>query len=83
MRVFNRLIISLAIAFALLNAILAFAGQKDISVYFIVDAIAYLVITLLYVYLNPRARGALNAVSAVIFAGFMVIVTLKVVEILR
>jgi hypothetical protein len=83
MRVFNRLIISLAIAFGLLNAILAFAGQKDISVYFIVDAIAYLVITLLYVYLNPRARGALNAVSAVIFAGFMVIVTLKVVEILR
>ena len=37
---------------------MAFMGQKDISVYFIVDAIAFLVITLLYTYLNPRARGA-------------------------
>jgi hypothetical protein len=82
-RIFNRLIISLAIVFGLLNALLAFLGQDDISVYFIIDAIAYLVITLLYVYLNPRARGALNAVSAVIFAGFMVIVTMKVIEILK
>jgi hypothetical protein len=82
-RIFNRLIISLAIVFGLLNALLAFLGQDDISVYFIINAIAYLVITLLYVYLNPRARGALNAVSAVIFAGFMVIVTMKVIEILK
>ena len=83
MRIFNRLIITLAIAFGLLNALLAFLGQADISVYFIVNAIAYLIITLLYVYLNPRARGALNAVSGVVFAGFLVIVTLKVIEILK
>ena len=83
MRIFNRLIISLAIAFTILNAVMAFAGQKDISVYFIVDAIAFLVITLLYTYLNPRSRGALNAVSGVVFAGFLVIVVLKVIEILK
>lgn len=83
MRIFNRLIISLVIAFGLLNAFLAFLGQDDISIYFVVNAIAYLIITLLFVYLNPRAKGALNGVSAVIFAGFMVIVTLKVIEILR
>jgi hypothetical protein len=83
MRIFNRLLISLAVAFGLLNALLAFLGQDDISVYFIIDAIAYLVITMLYVYLNPRARGALNAVSAIVFAGFMVIVTMKVIEILK
>ena len=83
MRIFNRLIISLVIAFAVLNGVMAFLGQSDISVYFIVDAIAFLVITLLYTYLNPRARGALNAVSMVVFAGFLLIVVLKVIEILK
>ena len=83
MRIFNRLIISLAITFGVLNGVMAFLGQKDISVYFIVDAIAFLVITLLYTYLNQRARGALNAVSGVVFAGFLVIVVLKVIEILK
>lgn len=73
----------LALAFALITSLLAFVGQKDIQVYFILDVIAYLVITLLYVYLNPRARGALTPVSAVLFCGFGVIVALKVAAILR
>jgi len=83
MKIFNNLVITLVIVFGLLNGIMAFLGQNDLSVYFIVDAIAYLIITLLYVYLNPRARGALNAVSGVIFAGFLVIVAMKVIEILK
>ena len=66
-----------------MNGILALLGQADIAVYFIINAIAFLIITLLYVYLNPRARGALNGVSAIIFAGFMVIVVMKVIEILK
>jgi hypothetical protein len=83
MRVFNRLILVLAIALGCITVILAFLGQKDIAVYFIADAIAYLVITLLYVYLNPAARKSLNALSAVIFAGFLVIVAVKVIENLK
>jgi len=83
LRIFNRLIISLVIAFGVLNSGMALMGQNDISVYFIVDAIAFLIITLLYTYLNPRARGALNAVSVVVFAGFLVIVAMKVIEILK
>ncbi len=83
MRIYNKLIVSLALAFGLITFVLASLGQTDISVYFIVDAIAYLVITLLYTYLNPRARGALNGLSGVIFAGFLVIVALKVIEILQ
>jgi len=83
LRIFDRLILSLVISFGVLNTVMAFLGQKDISVYFIVDAIAFLVITLLYTYLNQRARGALNAVSGVVFTGFLVIVVLKVIEILK
>ena len=83
MRIYNKLIISLVLAFSAITILLAFLGQKDLSVYFIADAIAFLIITLLYVYLNPRARAALNALSGVIFAGFLVIVTMKVIEILK
>lgn len=83
MRIYNKLIITLAVAFAIINGTLAFLGQEDISIYFIVNAIAYLAITLLYTYLNPRSRNALNGLSAVIFGGFLVIVTIKVIEILR
>jgi uncharacterized membrane protein YhhN len=62
--------------------LLAFFNQNDLKIYFIINIIAYLLITLLYVYLNPRARRALNTVGAVLFAGFMVIVVLEVMEIL-
>lgn len=83
MRVYNKLIIALVVAFSFFNVILAFFGQRDIAVYFIADAIAYLIIVLLYVYLNPRSRAALNTMAAVIFAGFLVIVALKVIQILK
>ncbi len=82
MRVYNKYIVSLALAAGLVNTSLAAFGQNDLSVYFTVNIIAYLVITLLYVYLNPRARRALNTISVVLFAGFMVIVVLNVVEII-
>jgi hypothetical protein len=77
------LIITLAIAFGLINILLAFLGQEDLAVYFIVNAIAYLIITLLYVYLNPRAKSALNGLSAIIFVAFLAVVTMEVIEILK
>ena len=82
MRIYNKYIVSLAIAACLVNTLLAFLGQDDLGVYFTINIIAYLVITLLYVYLNPRARRALNTISVVLFAGFMVIVALNVMEII-
>ncbi len=83
MRIFNRLLVTLAIAFGVINAVLAFAGQNDIEIYFVANAIVFLIITLLYTYFNPRARGALNAMSAVVFAGFLVVVAIKVMELLK
>ena len=82
MRIYNRYMVSLALAAGLVNTILAAFGQNDLSIYFTINTIVYLVITLLYVYLNPRARGALNTISVVLFAGFMVIVALNVMEII-
>ena len=83
MRIYNKFIITVALCFGIANSLLAFLGQNSIEIYFIANAIIFLVITLLYTYFNPRARGALNALSAVIFAGFLVIVAFKIIEILR
>ena len=82
MRIYNRYVVYLALSACLINTLLAFWGQKDLGVYFTVNVIAYLVITLLYIYMNPRARRALDTIGYVLFGGFMVIVTLKVMEIL-
>jgi len=83
LRAYNKLLLALTLAFGIINSFLAFWGLDDLSVYFIAYAIAYLIITLIFVYLNPRARSALNALSIIIFAGFMVIVAVKVMEILK
>ena len=82
MRIFNKYIISLVLASCLINALLAFYGQDDLVVYFVINVLAYLVVTLLYAYLNPRARRVLNTIGIVFFGGFMVTVAIKVVEIL-
>lgn len=82
MRIYNQYIITIVVAAGLINTLLAFLGQNNLEVYFTVNIIAYFIITLLYVYLNPRARRALNTISAVLFAGFMVIVVLNAVEII-
>jgi len=82
LRIYNKYIIFLAAALCLINTLLAFFGQDDLTFYFIINLIAYLVITLLYAQLNPKARRALNTVGAVAFASFMVIIAFKVLEIL-
>ncbi|HEY78257.1 MAG TPA: hypothetical protein G4O09_04005 [Dehalococcoidia bacterium] len=82
MRIYNRYVISLALAFCVINAALAFLGQNDLGLYLAINIIAYLVITVLYVYLNPRARRALGSVSVVLFGGIVVIAVLKVMEII-
>ena len=82
MRIYNKYIIYLALTSCLTNALLAFFGQNNLEIYFVVNILVYLIITLFYVYLNPRARRALSSVGIVLFAGFMVIVSLKVIEII-
>ena len=82
MRIYNKYIVSLVLASGLINTLLAFLGQNDLGIYFVINVLAYLLIALLYAYLNPGARRALNTIGAVLFAGFMVVVSLRVIEIL-
>ena len=82
MRIYNKYIISLAVASCVINPLLALFGQNDLVIYFVINIIAYLAITLLYVHFNPKARRALNIVSVAFFAGFVVVIVFKVVTIL-
>ena len=82
MRIYNRYVLSLTVAAALINSFLAFVGQDDLGIYFIINVICYLIITLLYMYFNPRARRVFNTIGVVFFAGFVVITIIEVLEIL-
>lgn len=80
MTIYNRLLLSLTILTALVNTLLAFAGQENLDIYFTVNAVACLGITLLHVRLNARARMALDVVGYMLFGGVMVIVVVKTIH---
>jgi hypothetical protein len=82
LKIYNKYIISLAIASAIINTLLAFFDQNDLMVYFAANIFACLAITLLYLPINPKARRALNKAAFVYFAGFIVAIAFKTVEIL-
>ena len=83
MRIYNRYLLFLVLVSCLIDVILAFTRQIDIAVYFTVLVIAYLIITVLFVYFSPKTRKALSLVSIVFLAGFMVVVVLKIMEVMR
>jgi len=81
-RIYNRYILSLTLLFTLTTVILSLFGQSQLDLYLSVYLIECLVVTSLFVYLNPKAMKGLNAVWYVLFGGFIVMVAMKAVEIL-
>ncbi len=77
---FNKIIISLTLAFISLNTILILLGNTNISTYFLLNAIIYLALTLIYSDLYPRIRGAFNWINGLVFACFLAILIIKVIE---
>jgi peptidoglycan/LPS O-acetylase OafA/YrhL len=82
MRVYNSFIVTLALAFGLITVVLAAYGADKLDLYYALYTITLLILTVLYIYFSPKARRALNLVGVVAFAGFLVVVALKVMEIL-
>ena len=72
----------MAILFMLTTVILSVVSNSSLDLYWTIYIIEALVLTELYVYLNPKARRGLNRVSYVLFAGFMLIVAQNVTGIL-
>jgi hypothetical protein len=77
------LLTSMAATFCFINVLMAFLGQDDLTVYFAVNAIAYLIISWAYVDLDLRSRRALNSLAMLIFIAFLVVIAVKVVKILK
>lgn len=57
-------------------------GQNRLDVYFTVYLIEALILTEIYVYLNPKARRGLSLITGVLFMGFVSIVVFQIYEII-
>lgn len=82
MKIYNNYILTISILLLLTTIILVAWGQNSLDVYYSMYIIEALIVTELYVYFNAKARRGLNLVSAILFGGFLVIVSLKVIKIL-
>jgi len=82
LKIYNSYILTVAVLLLLTTIILISFGQNSLDVYYTIYILEALVVTELYVYFNAKARRGLNLVSAILFGGFLVIVSLRVIEIL-
>lgn len=83
MRIFNLYLLILSVIASLVNVLLAFLGQTDLGAYLIFNVIAYLVTTLIFIYLNREARKALSGIGIALFGIFLVILTLNIAKIIQ
>lgn len=82
MKIYNNYIILVASLLLFTTVILAACEVNSLDIYYTLYVVEALIATEMYVYLNARARRGLTVVSTVLFAGFLVIVTSAVLNIL-
>jgi len=82
MRPYNRYLITLSAVLSLSTTVLAAYSVRQLDAYYSVLVIEALMVTLLFGYLHPRASQALNRVSYVLIAGFLLVVAIKAATIL-
>jgi len=81
-RLYNSYIISIALALLLTTVMLIATGQNALDIYYTIYIVEALVITELFAFFNARARRGLTLVSSVLFAGFLVVLSLQVIKVL-
>jgi hypothetical protein len=81
-KIYNSYILTIAILLLLTTVILVALGQNSLDIYYPIYIIEALAVTELYVYFSAKARRGLNMVSAILFGGFLFIVSLQVIKIL-
>ena len=82
MKIYNSYILTIAFLLLLTTVILVALGQNSLDIFYTIYIIEALIVTELYVYFNTKARRGLNLVSAILFGGFLFIVSLEVIKIL-
>ena len=82
MTIYNRYILIMALIFSVTSVIFAIADVSDLVLCLTIYVIESLVLTELFIYLNPKARRNLNRVNVVLFGLFLVLVAVEVAGIL-
>lgn len=82
MKIYNNYILMVATLLLLTIVILVALGQNSLDTYYNAFIIEALIVTELYVYFSAKARRGLNLVSTILFGGFLIIMSLKVIQIL-
>ncbi len=82
MRVFNNYLVSLVVAACLINTLLTLFSQLDLSLYIIINTIAYMLITLYFASVNLPAKRSIFASSAMTFCIFLVAAIIKAWDII-
>ena len=78
MSLYNRYVISVAALLLITTVLLVATGQSSLDVYYSFYVVEALIVTELFVYLNKRTRQALQSVSIVLFAGFIIVLGIQV-----
>ncbi len=83
MKIYNSYILTIALLLLLTTLILFFAlRQNSLDLYYTIYIIEALIVTELFVYFSAKARRGLNLASAILFGGFLVVVSLQAIKIL-
>ena len=82
MKLYNKYILIMALVFSVTSVIFAIANVSNLGLCLTIYVIESLILTELFIYLNPKARRNLNRVNVVLFGLFLTLVAVEVVEIL-
>jgi hypothetical protein len=78
---YNRYILFLALILSITSIIFATTSTSELGLCFSIYLLECLILTELFIHLNPKAKRGLSRVNYVLFALFAVLVAAKVAEI--
>jgi hypothetical protein len=82
LRISERYVFSLALAYMFTTFSLSFYGGSTLDLYVSLYIVEFFILTLLHSPFNPRAQKMVNVLSYALFAVFILVVAMKVLEIL-
>ena len=82
MRVYNRYLMFLISISGFVNTLLTFFGQDDLNIYLLVNMVFFLVLTLIFMPSNPKAKKAFNTLNLIYFTGFLFIVVIEFMDVI-
>ncbi len=80
MKIYNSYILAVAVLLMLTTVIMVAIGVDSLDTYYMFYIIGALFVTELYVYFNTKARRGLSLVGGILFGGFILAISLQVVE---